>query len=190
MTRFFFPLSLSLTLLFTACTEPPKPCVGDECPKPVVCEANPAVVEPSVTAGLTVTSTFKSCYKRGATDSVDFNLQVDPAKIKIPFEQAQFVVDIVTEDSNKKTDSVSDEFFSSKNDFSVSPENIFQPGTSKSKAELVAGLSAKINFKFKSSAPVGDPFYFVVSLFKFPGDTSKGTDLIGRIIYKFKTADQ
>lgn len=169
-------------MLIPACSQP---CTGDGCPQPVVCEANPAIVKPSAPKEFTVNSSFKACYKRGASDAVTFNLKV--AESKIPTATVIFVVDIVVEDSNKDTTSVLAQFFNSQNDVSVSPNNIFLKGATK--ADLVAGLNATINFQFKSDSPVGDPYYFVISLFRGDGSTSNGNDLIGRIIYKFRTAE-
>ncbi len=185
MSRFFLFISLFLATILSACTEAPQPCTGAACPQPVVCEANPALVKPSAPTEFTLNSTFKSCYKRGASDTVTFDLKV--AESKISTDRVLFVVDIVVENPNKSTTSVSNQFFASQGDISVTP-NIFVNGASK--AELVAGLKATINFKFKSSSPVGDPYYFVVSLFKGGGNTDNPADVIGRIIYKFKTADQ
>jgi hypothetical protein len=193
MYRFSFLVVLGLLVsLLTACPAEvtPLPCTGASCPTPTVCDANPGLAKQSASGGLTVSSSFKACYKRGASDAVSFKLTVDEAII--PSDRVIFVVDIVTEDSQKNTDSVVDQFFNSQSDISVTP-NIFVSGASK--AELVAGLDATINFKFKSTSPVGEPYYFVISLFRFGGNTKDCNDLIGgcgkgRIIYKFKTADQ
>jgi hypothetical protein len=181
---FLFAPVLLITLL-TACTQGVSPCTGSSCPTPTTCEANPGDVQPSTPTGFTVTSTFKSCYARGASGNVVFNLKV--AESKIPTDRVIVVVDVVTQTSNGSTTSVASQFFGSASDISVQPD-IFRNGASK--AELVAGLNATINFKFKSSSPVGDPYYFVISLFKGGGSTSNPKDVIGRIIYKFKTADE
>jgi hypothetical protein len=180
MTRFF--VLLSLTLLFAACTEPPKPCVGDECPKPITCDTTPGLAKSRATpSGITHSSTFQACYARSASKKVSFQLQLKESII--PSERVQFVVDIV--DANEKT--VLSQFFSGRGDVSVSPD-VFTNGASK--AELVTGIDSTITFKFKSNAPVGEPFYFVISMFKSPGSTSARSDLIGRIIFTFKMAEQ
>ncbi len=169
-------------ILFTACTEPPQPCTGENCPKPTTCDATSGLAQPRPSkAGITVTSTFKACYARGASDQVSFNLTVQ--ETLIPSDRVQFTVDIV--DAQEK--SVLANFFSGRGDVSVSPD-VFTNGASKT--QLVAGLSSTISFKFKSNAPVGEPFYFVISMFRAEGSTSNPSDLIGRIIFTFKMAEQ
>jgi hypothetical protein len=182
---FFFASLLTLTLLLTACPADsgPTPCTGASCPAPSACATDPGLAKQTAAKGFTVSSSFKACYKSGAADKVSFDLKVDEAKI--PTDRVIVVVDIVTEDSNKNTTSVARQFFGSASDISVSPD-LFNNGTSKT--ELVAGINATIDFKFKSGSPVGDPYYLVISLFKGGGDTNNPKDLLGRIIYKFKTA--
>jgi hypothetical protein len=185
MTRSFHLLGLLMMLFVPACTEPPKPCTGDSCPKPVVCEANPGIAkQTSGKKGLTATTTFTSCYRQGASATAAFTLKATDESI-IPTDRVDFRVDIVVLDSQRNANSVLSDFFSSEGDISISPD-IFRNGASK--AELIAGINSTINFKFKSNSPVGGgPYYLVISLAKAGSDPFDGTAVIGRIAYQFTT---
>jgi hypothetical protein len=140
--------------------------------------SDPGLAQQVAPGSFTASSSFKACYRPGASETVSFNLKYNG---QLATESVKFVVDIVDRNNNNR--SVLSSFFGSASDISITP-NIFNNNVSA--AELEAGIQAQINFRFKNTAPVGDAYSLVVSAFRADGSTRNPADLIGRIGYRFR----
>ncbi len=145
-----------------------------------------AIITPSTTGGaFQATTSMKTCYTPGTSDTVSFTISPDQADLNAP--RAVVVFDIVSNDEGDR--------FPSKimkvidvNSLSVNPD-IFRDSLDMSLVQ--AGLKGEISFKMRGNAPLGN-YTMVISVFRLaeglrPRDvTYDASALAGRVFYGFR----
>jgi hypothetical protein len=143
-------------------------------------------ITPTVTGqAFTSTTTMKTCYTPGASDTVAFSIKPDVADLNAP--GAVVVFDIVSNDEGEAYPSrilrVID-----LNSLAVSPD-IFRDSLEMSLVQ--AGLEGEISFTMRNNAPPGN-YTMVISFFRLPDGlrprdvTYDGNMLAGRVFYAFR----
>jgi hypothetical protein len=142
-------------------------------------------IKPNTTnQAFTGTTTMKTCYTPGASDTVTFTIEPNQANLDAP--RAVVVFDIVRNDGDRFPSVILQviDVYS----LEVNPD-IFRDSIDM--ALVQEGLQGEISFKIQPNAPVGN-YTMVISVFRLP-DGLRPSDvtydpnaLAGRVFYRFR----